>query len=117
LTTDNGAEVLTWPDGGMTPFRMQKGTIYEGGFRVPCIVRWPGQIEAGRVENGLFSGLDWLPTLVAAAGEPDIVNKVVKGAKLGDRIYKNHLDGYNQLDLLLGKNPSKRHEVWYFSEN
>lgn len=114
FTTDNGAEVFTWPDGGMTPFRMSKGTIYEGGFRVPAIIRWPGKIKPGTVENGIFSGLDWYPTLLAAAGDPDITNKLLKGVKLGDRTYKNHLDGYNQLDLLLGKGPSKRHEIFYF---
>ncbi|MBS0635460.1 MAG: arylsulfatase [Verrucomicrobia bacterium] len=114
LTTDNGAEVLTWPDGGMTPFRMQKGTIYEGGFRVPCIIRWPGKIQGGRVENGIFSGLDWFPTLLAAAGNPDITKQLLDGVQLGDRTYKNHLDGYNQMDLLLGKGPSARQEIFYF---
>lgn len=114
FTTDNGAEVFTWPDGGMTPFRMSKGTIYEGGFRVPCIIRWPGKVKAGVVENGIFSGLDWFPTLLAAAGDPDITKKLLKGVKLGDRTYKNHLDGYNQMDLLLGKGPSARHEIFYF---
>ena len=110
FTTDNGAEVFTWPDGGMTPFRATKGTVFEGGFRVPCIARWPNHIKPGRVENGIFSGLDWLPTLVAAAGNPNIKEQLLKGVKLGDRTYKNHLDGYNQLDLLLGKAPSARHE-------
>jgi arylsulfatase A-like enzyme len=114
FTTDNGAEVFTWPDGGMTPFKATKGTIFEGGFRVPAIVRWPGKIKPASVENGIFSGLDWLPTLVAAAGDPDISQKLLKGVKLGDRTYKNHLDGYNQLDLLLGRGPSARHEVFYF---
>lgn len=114
FTTDNGAEVFTWPDGGMTPFRATKGTVFEGGFRVPCIVRWPGHIKKGVVENGIFSGLDWFPTLLAAAGNSDITNQLLKGVKLGDRTYKNHLDGYNQLDLLLGKAPSARHEIFYF---
>lgn len=114
FTTDNGAEVFTWPDGGMTPFRMSKGTIYEGGFRVPCIIRWPGKVKPGTIENGIFSGLDWFPTLVAAAGEPEISNKLLKGLKLGDRTYKNHLDGYDQTDLLTGKGPSNRHEIFYF---
>jgi len=114
FTTDNGAEVFTWPDGGMTPFRATKGTVYEGGFRVPCLVRWPGHVKAGTVENGLFSGLDWLPTLAAAAGNPDITNQLLKGVKLGDRSYKNHLDGYNQMDLLTGKGPSARRELFYF---
>jgi arylsulfatase A-like enzyme len=115
FTTDNGTEVFTWPDGGMTPFKSNKGTSYEGGFRVPCIARWPGHIKPGSVENGIFSGLDWLPTFVAAAGDPDISNKLLKGVKIGDKTYKNHLDGFNQLDLLLGKGPSNRHEIYYFS--
>ena len=115
FTTDNGAETFTWPDGGNTPFKGQKGTTYEGGFRVPCIVRWPGQVKAGRVENGLFSGLDWFPTLCAAAGNSEISTQLLKGVKLGNRTYKNHLDGYNQLDLLLGKGKTKRHELFYFA--
>jgi arylsulfatase A-like enzyme len=114
FTTDNGAEVFTWPDGGMTPFRATKGTVFEGGFRVPAIIRWPGKVKPGIVENGLFSSLDWFPTLAAAAGNPDITGQLLKGVKLGDRTYKNHLDGYNQMDLLLGKGPSARHELFYF---
>jgi arylsulfatase A-like enzyme len=114
FTTDNGAEVFTWPDGGMTPFRATKGTVFEGGFRVPAIVRWPGHVKPGTVENGLFSGLDWFPTLVAAAGNPDITNQLLKGVKLGDHTYKNHLDGYNQMDLLCSMGPSARHELFYF---
>ena len=114
FTTDNGAEVFTWPDGGMTPFRATKGTVFEGGFRVPCIIRWPGKIKPGSVENGMFSGLDWFPTLLAAAGNPNITQQLLQGVKLGDRNYQNHLDGYNQLDLLLGKGPSARHELFYF---
>ncbi len=114
FTTDNGAEVFTWPDGGMTPFKSTKGTVFEGGFRVPAIIRWPGHVKPGTVENGIFSGLDWFPTLVAAAGDPDIANRLLKGCKIGDRVYKNHLDGYNQMDLLLGKGPSARHELFYF---
>jgi arylsulfatase A-like enzyme len=114
FTTDNGAEVFTWPDGGMTPFRATKGTVMEGGFRVPCIARWPGHIKPGTVENEIFSGLDWFPTLCAAAGNPNVTDDLLKGVTLGDRQYKNHLDGYNQMDLLAGQGPSKRHEVWYF---
>ena len=114
FTTDNGAEVFTWPDGGMTPFRATKGTVFEGGFRVPAIIRWPGKVKPGTVENGIFSGLDWLPTLAHAAGNPDITQQLLKGVKLGERTYKNHLDGYDQTDLLLGKGPSARHEVFYF---
>jgi arylsulfatase A-like enzyme len=114
FTTDNGAEVFTWPDGGMTPFKATKGTVMEGGFRVPCIARWPGKIKPGTVENGIFSGLDWFPTLCAAAGNPDITDQLLKGVKLGDRDYKNHLDGYDQSEVLLGTGPSKRHELFYF---
>jgi arylsulfatase len=115
FTTDNGAETFTWPDGGNTPFKGQKGTAYEGGFRVPCIARWPGHIKPGTVENGLFSGMDWFPTLCAAAGNANITDQLLKGVKLGDRDYKNHLDGYNQLGLLLGNEPTKRHELFYFA--
>jgi arylsulfatase A-like enzyme len=114
FTTDNGAEVFTWPDGGMTPFRATKGTVFEGGFRVPCIARWPGHIKPGTVENGIFSGLDWFPTFLAAAGNPNITDQLLKGVKLGDRSYTNHLDGYNQMDLVEGKGPSARHELFYF---
>jgi len=114
FTTDNGAEVFTWPDGGMTPFRATKGTVFEGGFRVPAIIRWPGHVPAGKVENGLISGLDWFPTLCAAAGNPNITQQLLQGVQLGDRTYKNHLDGYNQMDLITGKGPSARHELWYF---
>jgi arylsulfatase len=114
FTTDNGAEVFTWPDGGMTPFKGTKGTVMEGGFRAPAIIRWPGKVKPGTVENGIFSALDWFPTLVAAAGNPNVTDQLLKGADLGGRTYKNHLDGYNQLDLLLGKAPSARHEFFYF---
>jgi arylsulfatase A-like enzyme len=114
FSTDNGAEVFTWPDGGMTPFKATKGTVFEGGFRVPCIARWPGHIKPGTVENGIMSGLDWFPTFLAAAGNPNITDQLLKGVKLGDRSYKNHLDGYNQMDLLEGKGPSARHELFYF---
>ena len=114
FTTDNGAEVFTWPDGGMTPFKATKGTTFEGGFRVPAIIRWPGKVKPGSVENGIFSGLDWLPTLADAAGSPNITDQLLKGVTLEGRTYKNHLDGYDQMDVLLGKGPSKRHELFYF---
>jgi arylsulfatase len=116
FTTDNGTENFTWPDGGQTPFAGGKGTVLEGGFRVPMIVRWPGKVPAGKVENGLISGLDWFPTFVAAAGNPNIVEELTKGKQLGERTYKVHLDGYNQMDLITGKGPSKRNEVFYFAE-
>jgi arylsulfatase A-like enzyme len=117
FTTDNGAENFTWPDGGQTPFAGGKGTGLEGGFRVPAIVRWPGKVPAGKVENGIVSGLDWFPTLVAAAGNPNITSELLTGKKIGDQTFKVHLDGYNQLDLITGKSPSARHEIFYLTES
>lgn len=117
FSTDNGAENFTWPDGGQTPFAGGKGTVLEGGFRVPAIIRWPGKVPAGKVENGVFSGLDWFPTFVAAAGNPKIADELKQGKKLGGTQYKVHLDGYNQLDVLTGQGPSKRHEIFYFAES
>ena len=116
FTTDNGTENFTWPDGGQTPFAGGKGTVLEGGFRSPCIARWPGKIPAGKVENGIFSGLDWFPTFVAAAGNANIVDELKKGKQLGDRTYKVHLDGYDQTNVITGKGPSNRHEIFYFAE-
>jgi len=117
FSTDNGAENFTWPDGGNTPFAGGKGTALEGGFRVPMIIRWPGTVTAGKVENAIVSGLDWFPTFVAAAGNPNIVDELKNGKQLGDRTYKVHLDGYDQTDLITGKGPSKRHQIWYFTES
>lgn len=117
FTTDNGAENFTWPDGGQTPFAGGKGTVLEGGFRAPCVVRWPGKVPAGKLENGLMSGLDWFPTLVAAAGNPNIVEDLKAGASLGGRNYKVHLDGYDQTELITGKGPSQRHVIYYFAES
>ena len=117
FTTDNGTEVFTWPDGGQTPFAQSKGTVMEGGFRVPAMVRWPGHVPADSVQNGIFSGLDWLPTFAAAAGNTTITDDLLKGVKIGDRTYKNHLDGYNQLDAITGKGPSARHEIFYLGES
>jgi arylsulfatase len=116
FSTDNGAENFTWPDGGQTPFAGGKGTALEGGFRVPMIIRWPGRVPAGKVENSLVSGLDWFPTLVAAAGNTNIAGELLKGKQLGDRTYKVHLDGFDQTDLITGKGPSKRNEIFYFTE-
>jgi arylsulfatase A-like enzyme len=115
FTTDNGAEVFTWPDGGMTPFKGTKGTGFEGGFRSPAMIRWPGHVKPGTVENGIFSALDWFPTLLDAAGNPDITSQLLKGASLNGRSYKNHLDGYNQMALITGTGPSARHEFFYFA--
>src|SRR5271154_4410642 len=113
FSTDNGTENFTWPDGGQTPFAGGKGTVMEGGFRAPALLRWPGHVPAGKVENGIFSGMDWFPTFVAAAGNPNITAELLNGKQMGGRNYKVHLDGYNQLDLILGKGPSKRHEIFY----
>jgi arylsulfatase A-like enzyme len=117
FTTDNGTEVFTWPDGGQTPFAQSKGTVMEGGFRVPAMIRWPGKVPAGKVESGIISGLDWFPTFLAAAGEPNIAEDLKKGRKLGDTTYKVYLDGYNQMDMITGKGPSTRHEIFYFGES
>jgi arylsulfatase A-like enzyme len=116
FSTDNGAENFTWPDGGQTPFAGGKGTSLEGGFRAPAIVRWPGKVPAGKVENAIMSGLDWFPTFVAAAGNPGIADELKKGKQMGGGNYKVYLDGYDQTDLITGKGPSKRHEVFYFAE-
>jgi arylsulfatase len=117
FTTDNGAECITWPDGGQTPFAGEKGSVMEGGFRVPCIVRWPGKVPAGKLENGIISGLDWFPTLVAAAGNANIVEELKKGKQLGERTYKVHLDGYDQTEFITGKGRSRRREILYFAES
>jgi arylsulfatase A-like enzyme len=116
FTTDNGAEAYTWPDGGTTPFAGAKGEVTEGSFRVPAIIRWPGRVKPGSVSNGIISGLDWFPTLVAAAGNRDIKSELLKGKAIGDRTFKVHLDGYDQTALVTGQGPSKRHEVWYFAQ-
>ena len=117
FTTDNGTEVFTWPDGGQTPFAQSKGTVLEGGFRVPAILRWPGHVPADSVQNGIFSGMDWLPTFVDAAGNPNITQELLAGKKIGDRTYKNHLDGYDQMAAITGKGPSLRHEIFYLGES
>jgi arylsulfatase A-like enzyme len=117
FTTDNGTEVFTWPDGGQTPFAQSKGTVMEGGFRVPCILRWPGHVPADSVQNGIFSGMDWFPTFLDAAGNPNITDQLLKGVTLGDRTYKNHLDGYDQMAAITGKGPSARHEIFYLGES
>jgi arylsulfatase A-like enzyme len=117
FSTDHGAENFTWPDGGQTPFAGGKGTALEGGFRVPAIIRWPGKVPAGKVENAIVSGLDWFPTFVAAAGDANIVDELKQGKQIGDRTYKVHLDSYDQTDLITGKGPSKRHEIFYLTES
>ena len=117
-TTDNGPHMNTWPDGGMTPFRSEKNTNWEGAFRVPCLIRWPGHIKAGSVSNDIVSGLDWCPTLLAAAGEPDVKEKLLKGHEAAGKTFKVHLDGFNQLPYLTGKEPkSAREYFFYFNDD
>jgi arylsulfatase len=116
-TTDNGAETFSWPDGGTTPFRGEKNTNWEGGFRVPMMVRWPARIPAGQISNDIVSAEDWLPTLVAAAGIPDIKAKLLQGYTAGSDTFKVHLDGYDLTDYLTGKAPSPRKDFFYFSDD
>ncbi len=117
-SSDNGVHMNTWPDGGMTPFRNEKNSNWEGAFRVPAVVRWPGKIEAGTVSNEMISHLDWLPTILAAAGEPKIKEKLLEGHTAGDKTFKVHLDGYNQLPHLTGaEEKSPRQEIFYFSDD
>jgi arylsulfatase A-like enzyme len=116
-STDNGAEKFTWPDGGQSPFRGEKNTNWEGGYRVPCMVRWPGVIQPGTVINDVVAHEDWIPTLMGAVGEPDVVGKLKSGMELGGKNFKVHLDGYNQMDLLAGKSPSPRREFFYFNDD
>jgi arylsulfatase A-like enzyme len=117
-STDNGPHMNSWPDAGMTPFRNEKNSNWEGAYRVPCMVRWPGQIKPGSVSNEIVSHLDWLPTLLAIAGEPDIKEKLKKGHKAGAKKFKVHLDGYNLLPYLTGKTKkSEREEYFYFSDD
>jgi len=116
--TDNGAEIIFWPDGGMTPFRGEKATTWEGGFRAPCLVKWPAKIKPGQVSNAIISGEDWLPTFLAAAGEPDVKGKLLKGHSAMGRDYKVHLDGYNFLPYLTGQTEeSPRKEIFYFDDD
>jgi len=118
-STDNGPHYNTWPDAAATPFRGEKNTNWEGGWRVPAVVRWPGKIKAGSVTNEIVHHMDWFPTFLAAAGEPNIKEKLMKGnVKAIGRTYKVHLDGYNILPVLTGKaKKSPRHEIFYFSDD
>ncbi len=116
-STDNGAETFSWPDGGTTPFHGEKGTTWEGGFRVPLAVRWPGVIKAGTVYNDIISQEDWMPTLLAAAGEPNIVEKLKKGYKANGKEFKVHPDGYNFVPYFKGEaKEGPRKEIYYFSQ-
>jgi arylsulfatase A-like enzyme len=117
-TTDNGPHMNSWPDGAMTPFRSEKDTNWEGAFRVPAFVRWPGHIKPGSVSNDIFSGHDWFPTLLAAAGDAGVKDRLLQGWKVGDRTYKVHLDGYNQLPYLTGQQDhSARRGFVYFDDD
>jgi arylsulfatase len=116
-STDNGAEEFSWPDGGTTPFRGEKATNWEGGYRVPCFIRWPGVIKPGTISNEVFAHEDMLPTLLAAAGVPDVKEQLLKGMKVGNTTFKVHLDGYNITDALAGKSPSPRKEFFYFNDD
>jgi arylsulfatase len=117
-STDNGPHMNTWPDAAMTPFRGEKNTNWEGGWRVPAAIRWPGKIEAHSVSNEIMHHMDWLPTFLAAAGEPDVKEKLLKGRRAIGRNYKVHLDGYNFLPFLTGKtDETPRREIFYFSDD
>ena len=117
-TTDNGPNRFTWPDAATSPFRNEKDSNWEGAFRVPAMVRWPGKIPAGKVTREMFSGLDWFPTLLAAAGDADIKQRLLKGTDVGGKTFKVHIDGYNQLPFLTGQQPnSARKEFAYFNDD
>jgi arylsulfatase len=117
-TTDNGPNMFSWPDAAMTPFRSEKDSNWEGAFRVPAMVRWPGQIKSGQISNEMISGLAWFPTFLAAAGDTTIKERLLKGASIGGQTFKVHLDGYNQLPYLTGQQPkSPRTEFFYFNDD
>jgi arylsulfatase len=116
-STDNGAEMMSWPDAGTTPFRGEKNTNWEGGYRVPTLIKWPGVITPGTISNDIFSHMDMLPTIMAAVGVPDVKEQLMKGMKVGDKTFKVHLDGYNVLDTFAGKAPNPRHEFFYFNDD
>jgi arylsulfatase A-like enzyme len=116
-TTDNGAETFTWPDGGTTPFRGEKNTNWEGSYRVPALLRWPGVVQPHTEINDIVSAEDWVPTLMAAVGEPDINAKLLQGFGAGGKTFKVHLDGYDQRDVLSGKGPDQRHEFFYWTDD
>jgi arylsulfatase A-like enzyme len=116
-TTDNGAEVFSWPDGGTTPFKGEKNTNWEGGYRVPCAMRWPGVIKPGTEINHITSHEDFVPTLVSAAGDPNVTEKLLAGHEAAGKTFKVHLDGYDQRDVLAGTGPGKRDEFFYWTDD
>ena len=115
-STDNGPHYNCWPDGAISPWRSEKNSNWEGAYRVPCFVRWPGHFPAGEIRNGITTHQEWLPTLLAAAGEPDIVEKLKAGHKAGDKEFKVHIDGYNALDYVSGKTDESPRD-WFFYTN
>jgi arylsulfatase A-like enzyme len=117
FTSDNGAMKFSWPDGGTSPFHNEKATTWEGGVRVPAMVRWPGVVKPGTIINDIYHHSDWLPTFLAAVGEPDIKEKLLKGHEAGGKSYKVHLDGYDQTALLKGEGPGARKEFFYVSDD
>ena len=117
-STDNGPHMNSWPDGAMTPFRNEKNSNWEGAYRVPCMIKWPGHIKPGSVSNEIVAHLDWAPTFLAAAGVPDVKEQLLKGMKVGDTTFKVHLDGYNLLPYLTGQTTkSPREEFFYFNDD
>ena len=118
-TTDNGPNMFSWPDAAMTPFRSEKDSNWEGAFRVPAMVRWPGRIKPGQISNEMVSGMDWFPTLLAAAGDTTVKERLLKGwQRSAASTFKVHLDGYNSLPYLEGKEPkSPRKEYYYFNDD
>src|SRR5277367_1405908 len=118
FTTDNGPNMFTWPDAAVSPFRSEKDSNWEGAFRVPAIIRWPEKIKAGEVSNEMFSGLDWFPTLLAAAGDTTVKDRLLKGSSFSGKNFKVHLDGCNQMPYLLGQQPrGSRDEFYYFDDD
>jgi arylsulfatase len=114
FTSDNGAEIVSWPDGGATPFRGEKATNWEGGYRVPMVIRWPGTIAPGTIHNEVFAHYDLIPTFAAAAGEPDIVGRMLEGTQLGDKSFKVHLDGYDMMPILSGEAETSPHREFIY---
>jgi arylsulfatase A-like enzyme len=117
FTTDNGVEKFSWPDGGTAPFRGEKGTTWEGGFRVPALARWPGAVKPGTVINDIAAHEDWMPTLLAAAGVADVKGKLLQGHQAGEKTFRVHLDAYDMTDLLSGKSPGARNEIFFFDDD
>jgi len=117
FTSDNGVNLAHWPSAGTASFRGEKGTTWDGGFRVPTFVRWPGKVPANEWTGEFMTGEDWLPTLMSAVGDTDVKERLLAGTRVGERDYKVHLDGYDQLAMLMARGPSRRHEFFFYAEN